>query len=102
LASHKFKEFLSLACQKFDYVIIDTPPVAMLTDTYLIARAVDGAVVVVESGKTSKRMLGRIAKNIKDKKTRILGAFFNKVSITNKNHYGYAYYQQYEKQQRQQ
>lgn len=95
LVSHKLKEFLSLVCERFDYVIFDSPPIIMLTDASLIARAVDGTVIVVESNKTSKRALSRIAKNLKDHKIRIIGSFFNKVPITSKNYYNYAYYSHY-------
>lgn len=97
LASHRLKEFLSQACAKFDYVIFDTPPIALLTDASLIARVVDGAVIVIESGRTSKRVLTRIVKNLKDYKIRILGTFLNKIALSNKNHYYYSYYQHYEK-----
>jgi len=89
LASHKLKEFLHQACEKFDYVIFDSPPVSLLTDTSLIARVVDGIVIVVENGKTSKRALERIAKNLKGHKVRILGTFLNSTTESSKNYYSY-------------
>ncbi|MGA2775239.1 MAG: polysaccharide biosynthesis tyrosine autokinase [Candidatus Omnitrophota bacterium] len=89
LASHKLKEFLQQACEKFDYVIFDSPPVSLLTDASLIARVVDGMVIVVENGKTSKRALERIAKNLKGHKVRILGTFLNKAAESSKNYYSY-------------
>lgn len=97
LASNKLKEFISLASDKFDYVIFDTPPIGMLTDASLIARVVNGTIVVIENGKTSKRALTRIVKELSGYKIRVLGAFLNKASLTSKNYYNYSYYQRLEK-----
>jgi Mrp family chromosome partitioning ATPase len=67
----------------------------MLTDASLIARVVDGTVIVVESGKTLKRILSGIVKNLGSHKVRVLGTFLNKVAMANRSSY-YSYYRHYE------
>lgn len=92
LSSHKYKEFITLAKERFDYVLLDTPPIAVITDALLVSQAVDGLIVVVESGKTPKRALPRIYKLLEDAKVRVIGTIINKISISSDNYYYYSYY----------
>ena len=95
LVAHKLKEFISCATEWFDIVIFDSPPIGMLTDATLIANTVDGVILVLESGKTSRRVLLRLSKLLKSTKARVLGTFLNKIPLANKNAYYYAYANQY-------
>lgn len=92
LASHRMKEFIGSVKSKYDFVLIDTPPIAMLTDALVLAKATDGAVIVVESGKTSKKVLLRIDQITGDAKARIVGAILNKMVLTRSNYYYYSHY----------
>ena len=51
LEDQLFKELLEKAKGKYDYIIIDTPPMANLIDGAIIAGQCDGAVIVIESDK---------------------------------------------------
>jgi capsular exopolysaccharide synthesis family protein len=96
LDTQKMKEFLALAGAKFDFVLIDTPPVAILADAIILSRLVDGVVMVAEVGKTSRNAFTRVCKILKEAKVRLLGVFLNKVSINSSDHYYYsAYYSHY-------
>ena len=96
LDSHKMEEFLTLARAKFDFVLIDTPPMAILADAIIVSRLVDGVVMVAEVGKTSRNAFTRVCKILKEAKIRLLGVFLNKVSINSSDHYYYsAYYSHY-------
>jgi capsular exopolysaccharide synthesis family protein len=97
LASAKLKDFINIATEKFDLVIFDSPPIAMLADPLLIARDTEGMIMVIESGKTSKRALERISSLLKEAKARVIGTFLNKLPRSNKNYYYYSYYSRYEK-----
>ncbi len=92
LAGNKTKELIIKAKEQFDFIIFDTPPIAMLTDAAIIAGAVDGAVIVIESGKTSKRTLTRVHNLLEHAKTRIIGMVLNKANIIGDEHYYYSYY----------
>lgn len=94
LASHKTKEFIEKAKESFDVVLIDTPPIGVVTDAAILSRAVDGTIMVVQSGKTSKRILGHIYRLLVDAKARMVGIVINKVSPTNRDMYYYSYYYQ--------
>jgi capsular exopolysaccharide synthesis family protein len=92
LASHKMQEFIDKARTAFDFVLLDTPPVGMLTDAMVVSGLTDGVIVVVESGKTSKRMLARIRQLMEHVKARMIGMIFNKAPAGPSSYYYYSHY----------
>ena len=92
LASNKTKEFIAKAREDFDFILFDSPPVTMLTDAVIISKMVDGTIIVIESGKTSRRILARIHRLFEDTKSRVIGMLLNKVSLNAANQYYYSYY----------
>lgn len=91
LASHKTKEFIAKAKEAFDIVLLDTPPIGVVTDAAIASRAVDGTIMVVESGKTSKRALAHVYQLLTDARSRVIGIVLNRVSVTGRDYYYYAY-----------
>lgn len=93
-----FHRILAQARQQYDWVVIDTPPVASVTDPVICARAADMVLLVVQYGgakrpviRESVRMLGRTG-------TRIAGVALNKVDIKRDSYYymsSYSYYSRY-------
>jgi capsular exopolysaccharide synthesis family protein len=55
LASPRLEEVMAEARRSYDYVLIDTPPVVPLADSRLIARFVDGYIVVVAAHRTTRK-----------------------------------------------
>ena len=72
----------------YDYIIVDTPPMADLIDGAIIARHCDGAVIVIESEAISYRLEQRIKKQLEKSGCRILGAVLNKADISGSAYYG--------------
>ncbi len=52
LASDRLKHLIVDAASRFDWVIVDSPPVGLLADAHLVSEAVDGALLVVRAGVT--------------------------------------------------
>jgi len=92
LASHKTKEFIAKAKETYDIVLLDTPPIGVVTDAAIASKAVDGTIMVIESGKTSKRILAHIYQLLTDAKARMAGIVLNRVSLASRDYYYYAYY----------
>jgi capsular exopolysaccharide synthesis family protein len=92
ISSHKMKDFIELVRKKFDFILFDTPPVAMLTDAVILSGFADGIIMVVQSGKTSKKALSRVHQVLKDAKVRVVGTVFNMISIASSHYYYYSYY----------
>jgi Mrp family chromosome partitioning ATPase len=75
LKSSRLSEFLHLARQRYNYVIVDTPPLVPVPDTRLIADHVDGLMVVVAAHRTP-RPLFEDALNMMDP-AKVIGIVFN-------------------------
>lgn len=77
LGSSRFKEFLADISSKYGYVIIDTPPVNIVSDTLLIAPQTAGMVLVVRDEFTYNDAIKRALSAIEFANINILGAILN-------------------------
>lgn len=83
-----FEDLLDTLGEEFDYVIIDTPPMANLIDGAIVARYCDGAVMVIENGAISYRLEQKVKNQLDKTGCRILGAVLNKVDVHENGYYG--------------
>lgn len=74
----------------FDYIIFDTPPILVVTDSQIMANKCDGTVMVVASRKTRKDKALKAKKLLDMTKAPLLGVVLNRVKDT-KNNYYYQY-----------
>lgn len=91
LGSEEFKNILKILRDKYDYIIIDTPPLGVVIDSANVAKLCDGTIIVIESEVISYRMTQKVIKQLEKGKCRILGAVLNKKVIKLKGYYGKAY-----------
>jgi capsular exopolysaccharide synthesis family protein len=89
LTSLRVQKIIDEARQAFDWVIIDTPPVGLMTDANLLATMTDGAILVVKADSTPYTMSQRAIEAIG--KDRILGAVLNRAASSAVNGYKYSY-----------
>ena len=75
LTSDRMQRLIEEARVAFDWVILDTPPVAMLTDASLVASMTDGALIVVKAGETPWDIVDRAVQAVG--RDRILGVVLN-------------------------
>ena len=99
LEEEAFAQLLQEKRAAYDYVLIDTPPIATLSDASIVAKLCDGAVLVVESEAVSYRTAQRAAEQLERTGCRLLGVVLNKVDLDKLKHYGhrYEYYHYYGK-----
>lgn len=95
LEEKAFDEFLEEKRREYDYILIDTPPMANLVDAAVVARRCDGAVLVIESELVSYKVAQKVQRQLQKSGCRILGAVLNKVD-TKKDKY-YSNYTKYTK-----
>jgi len=88
LTSSRMRQLIEEARRTFDWVIIDTPPVGLLTDASLLASMVDGAILVVEAGSTPYDIVKRAVETIGA--NRVLGVVLNRAQTLTRE-YGYGY-----------
>lgn len=94
LMSHKMTMLLENLANEYDYVLIDTPPVMLVTDAAAISSKVDGVIMVVAS-QANPRTTEQLAKDrLEQAGARILGCILNKVEVETRRYgasYGYYY-----------
>jgi len=97
LEDERMNAFIEKAKKEFDYIFIDTPPVAIVSDTLLIARFVDINLFIVRQRYSSKNTLELINELFKDEKLKHMGIIINDISLTGYYGYGirYGYYKGY-------
>jgi protein-tyrosine kinase len=94
LTSTRMRYLIDEAREAFDWVIIDTPPVGLLTDANLLASMVDGVVMVVKAGSTPYGLVRRAVDAIGA--PRVLGVVLNRATAHALEYrYGYGYYDAY-------
>ena len=91
LGNSKFAKLIETAREKYDYVILDCPPIGSVIDAAVIAKQCDGVIIVVESNNISYKMVQKVKAQLEKSGCRILGAVLNKVEIGGKG-YGYGKY----------
>ena len=81
--------------EEYDYVLIDTPPVMLVTDAAAISSKVDGIIMVVASKANPPSTVKMAKERLEQAGARILGCVLNKVEVAPRkygNSYGYGYY----------
>lgn len=92
LEENLFGELVVWARENYDYIIIDTPPMGSLIDGAIISQHCDGAIIVIESGEISYKLLQKVKAQLEKSGCRILGTVLNKVDIKQGSYYYYGKY----------
>ncbi|MCU4177175.1 polysaccharide biosynthesis tyrosine autokinase [Carboxylicivirga sp. N1Y90] len=90
VSSEKTKELINKLKEEFDTIILDTPPMGIVSDPYLLARHTDTLVFLVRQNHTIKKILGHTLKNIQDEGITNVGILLNDVNVK-KGRYAYSY-----------
>jgi succinoglycan biosynthesis transport protein ExoP len=93
LDSHAFNRVLAKMRERFDVVILDSPPVLPVVDALLIARQVDGVVLVARAGSTTQHDVQQGLSLLRQRDTNLLGLVLNDVDLRREHgRYGAVYY----------
>ena len=77
LGSERMKNVIDEFSQKYDYVIVDLPPVTAVADPLVMSKLLDGIVLVVRHAYTRKRNVREAVRQLKFSGVRILGFVYN-------------------------
>jgi capsular exopolysaccharide synthesis family protein len=89
-----FKAILAAAAERYDRVIIDSPPAGVVADAVVISTQVDGTLFVLRAGETSRDAALRSVRALADVNARVFGAVLNALDIQ-RERYGRHYYYGY-------
>ena len=94
LTNGRYQVLLETLKPLYDYIIVDTAPLMLVTDTFLFADLADTTLYVTRSNYTEEKLIDFANKNIKANKIKNVGFVLNDVSKSNLgygNKYGYGY-----------
>lgn len=91
ISSNNMKLFLEKASSQFSKIILDTPPIALVTDAAVLSSICSGVVLIAEGGRATKDLLAKSKELLQKVDAKILGVIVNNISLT-KDLYSYPQY----------
>jgi succinoglycan biosynthesis transport protein ExoP len=91
LARPELRTVLDQLRRHFRWILVDSPPVAAVTDALLLAQQADSTVLVVQQNKVDRLVLKRAVASLRKVTPHLVGAVLNAVDVRSKAYYGYTY-----------
>ena len=81
--------------ERFAHIIIDSPPAISFTDASILSTMVDGVMLVVHGGRSSRAVVRRAKQQLLDVGAHIFGVVLNNVKLESQDYYYSGYYSNY-------
>jgi capsular exopolysaccharide synthesis family protein len=94
ISSEKMRELLRILADRYDHVLIDSPPLINVTDPVILSTMVDGVMLVVHGGKSTRDVVRRARMELSSVGAKIFGVVLNNVDLR-RDGYDYYYYYRY-------
>ena len=92
LASKKFSLLIEELKKRYDRIIIDSPPVSLVSDAVLLSSFVDAVIYVVKSDSTNSKIVNASIQKLRHVNAHIIGVVVNNVDVKKMSkYYGYGY-----------
>ncbi|HKP48273.1 MAG TPA: polysaccharide biosynthesis tyrosine autokinase, partial [Pyrinomonadaceae bacterium] len=95
LGSDEMRKLLSILSERFSHIVIDSPPAISFTDASILSTMVDGVVLVVHGGRSSRAVVRRAKQQLLDVGAHIFGVVLNNVKLEAQDYYYSGYYSSY-------
>ena len=95
LGSEEMRRLLLLLSERFAHIIIDSPPAISFTDASILSTMVDGVMLVVHGGRSSRAVVRRAKQQLLDVGAHIFGVVLNNVKLEQQDYYYSGYYSNY-------
>jgi capsular exopolysaccharide synthesis family protein len=97
LGSGRMKSVLENLREKFDYIVIDLPPVNIVSDALSVSSLISGMIVVIREDYTEKKELERCIRQLKLSNVNVLGCVMNESKQSNGSYSKYKKYRYYKR-----
>jgi capsular exopolysaccharide synthesis family protein len=94
ISSDKMKTMLAKLSERYDHILIDSPPIINVTDAVILSKMVDGVIMVVHGGRSTREAVRRARQELDSVGAKIFGVVLNNVDLRHDAYDGY-YYSQY-------
>jgi capsular exopolysaccharide synthesis family protein len=95
LGTERMVRFLGILRERFDIVLIDSPPLISITDSVVLGSHVDGVILVAKAGATSREILKRGIAMLGEVNASIVGVVLNMVDYRKSTYYYHSHYYSY-------
>jgi polysaccharide biosynthesis transport protein len=95
LGSEEMRKLLVSLSEKFTHIIVDSPPTISFTDSSILSTFVDGVILVVHGGRSSRAVVRRAKQQLLDVGAHIFGVVLNNVKLETTDYYYNSYYSSY-------
>jgi capsular exopolysaccharide synthesis family protein len=95
ISSDRMKSLLKLLSDRFDHILIDSPPLIHVTDPVILSTMVDGVILVVHGGKSTRDVVRRARQELSNVGAKIFGVVLNNVDLRREGYDEYYYYRYY-------
>jgi polysaccharide biosynthesis transport protein len=96
LGSDEMRKLLYVLAENFTHIIIDSPPAISFTDASILSTMVDGVMLVVHGGRSSRSVVRRAKQQLQDVGAHLFGIVLNNVKLEGTDYYYYSgYYSSY-------
>jgi capsular exopolysaccharide synthesis family protein len=92
LGSDEMRKILGVLTERFGHVVIDSPPAISFTDASILSTMVDGVVLVVHGGRSSRAVVRRAKQQLLDVGAHIFGVVLNNIKVEAQDYYYSGYY----------
>ena len=104
LSSVRMQEIVQQMSEDYDYILIDLPPVTVVSDTIAISKNLDGVILVVRNGIAQKKPLAEMMRQLELVNVRVLGFVYRDLQNVNSRYYKnykckYRYYRYYRRRE---
>lgn len=90
--SNTIKDEIKRLSSYYDYIFLDTPPIALVSDPITVSSYSDAVILAVAYAETEKEIAHKSVESLKQVNANIIGTILNKFPITKNNKYYYSYY----------
>ncbi|HZT59271.1 MAG TPA: polysaccharide biosynthesis tyrosine autokinase [Pyrinomonadaceae bacterium] len=95
LGSDEMRKLLYVLSENFTHIVIDSPPAISFTDASILSTMVDGVMLVVHGGRSSRAVVRRAKQQLMDVGAHIFGIVLNNVKLEGTDYYYAGYYSGY-------
>jgi len=91
LGAPRFSELLASFREEFDYVLVDAPPVGLVSDPAILATQGDGVLLISDAQNTRKGSVRQAMRSLEVVGANVLGTVMNNVETSKGGYYHYGY-----------
>jgi len=102
IESQKMNQLILSLREKYDYILIDSPPVINVSDALYISKFADAVVFAISQSQTKKSVAKEAVKLLRQNNVNVIGTVITQIDLKNRRYgysygYGYSYYNEYTK-----